>query len=384
MHFALLGHDKYTEDLADAIAQLGHAVTGIWDAEPHRAMLVRTFPRASWLTDWSAVLESHEIDVTIVARGMDEETRVEQLRLLAQTGGSALVSHPLHPSVLVYFELEMICAESKARLVPYCPWRWRPGVPLLAEWLAEPSLSPVGRCEQLVIERASAKRDDASVMQDFIRDVDLALNLVGDLNGLSAMCPRWETIGLANLGVQMTGPAGILVRWSIGPVETVAGARISLLGPHGKAMLTLPDDGSPEQLQYPAGAESRHEPLADDDSCAAALNAFVEQPSRGRTAPDWHAAARGMELADSIELSLRKGKTIPLYNTAPSEQGTFKGVMAATGCFLLLASLGLILLGLLLARLGVPHADKLPYGVAALLIAFLLLQSLRFAFPRST
>ena len=49
-----------------------------------------------------------------------------------------------------------------------------------------------------------------------------------------------------------------------------------------------------------------------------------------------------------------------------------------------LASLGLVLLGLLLARFGVRHAEKIPLAVAGLLIAFLLLQSLRFVFPRGS
>ncbi len=383
MRFALLGHDEHSAELIAALVRSGQEVTCIWDAEPHRGRLAQAFPNARWLSSWTTLLESPEIDATIVARGMDEEIRLEQLRLLAQLGSSALVSHPIHRSVLAYFELEMICAETKARLVPYCPWRYRPGVQRLAEWIAEPEDSPVVRCEQLVIERSSTSRDSSTVMTAFVRDVDLAMSLVGDLNSLSAMCPRWETIGLANLGVQMTGPAGILVRWSIGPVETVAGLRISLLGPNGKVTLTLPDDASPAELQYPVENESRREVLGNDASCEAALRAFVANIPGDRTAPDWHLAARGMELADSIELSLRKGKTIALYNTAPSEQGTFKGVMAAAGCLMLFASLGLILLGLLLARLGVPHADKLPYGVAVLLIAFLLLQSLRFVFPRS-
>jgi len=384
MRFALLGHDEHTLPIAEALHRLGHDVSHIWDAEPCRARLGQLFPRAVRLRDWTVLLESPGIDATVVACGMDPEMRVEQLKRIAQLGGAALVSHPVRQAVLDYFELEMIAAETKAKLVPFCPWRWKPGMHLLREWIADMERSPVGRCEQLVIERAAGERDDANVERYFARDVDLALSLVGDLNSISAMCPRWETIGLANLGVQMTGPAGILVRWSIEPPEISVGLRVSLLGPEGKATLTLPDDATADAtLQLPAGATANDE-LADDRSTEATLEAFVAA-LRGEPAwPDWHAAARGLELADSIELSLRKGKTIPLYNTVPSEQGTFKGVMAAAGCFMLFASLGLLLLALVLARFGVPHADKLPYAVAALLIIFLALQTLRFVFPRSS
>jgi hypothetical protein len=379
MQFALLGHDEQTPELIEAAHRAGHEIGVVWDAEPLRPRLNQLFPRAIWPSDWMTFLDFPAVDALIVARGMDDEARAESLRRVAQTGGRALVSHPVNASVLVYFELEMICAETKAQLVPYCPWRWRAGVEQLADWIADADESPVGRCEQLLIERASAKRDAASVNAAFGRDVDLALRLVGDLNSLSAMAPGWEAGTLGNLGVQMTGPLGVSVRWSIGPVESAAGLRVSILGPDGKATLTLPDDGTVGELVIHASGRAEKTPLDDVDACAAALDAFVDEADN---CPDWHAAARGMELADSIEISLRKGKTIPLYNTAPSEQGTFKGIMAAAGCFLLCASLGLFVLGLLLARFGVPHADKIPLAVAGLLIVFLLLQSLRFAFPR--
>lgn len=381
MRFALLGNDENTPEWIEAVHRAGHEIAFVWDAEPHRRRLVQLFPQAQWVSSGTSLLEAPGVDATLVARGLDDEVRAEQLRRLAQTGGAALVAHPVHPSVLVYFELEMICTETKARLAPYCPWRWRSGVEQLAAWIADAEHSPLGRCEQLLIERASSLRDAPSVNVLFARDVDLAMRLVGDLNSLSAMAPGWESKGLGNLGVQMTGPAGVSVRWSIEPIESVSGVRVSVLGPDGKATLTLPDDGAPGELLLRVDGQTERKTLEADDFHRAALADFA---ANAEASPDWHVAARGMELADSIELSLRKGKTIPLYNTAPSEQGTFKGMMAATGCFLLFGSLGLVLLGLLLARLGVPHADKIPLAVAGLLIAFLLLQSLRFAFPRSS
>lgn len=381
MRFALLGHDPWTPEWIEAVRRGGHEISCIWDAEPLRRRLHEVFPRAAWPADWESFLDFPAVDALLVARGSDDEARAETLRRVAQTGGRALISHPIHASVLIYFELEMICAETKARLVPYCPWRWRAGVAQLSKWIAGVEASPIGRCEQLVLERTSPSREARSVTDEFACDVDLALRLVGDLNSLSAMAPGWEQGQLGNLGVQMTGPAGISVRWSIGPVETVGGLRVSVLGPDGKAALTLPDSGQAGELLVHLGGQTSAIALETTDASERALAAFV---SDAPDCPDWHAAARGMELADSIELSLRKGRTIPLYNTAPSEQGTFKGIMAAAGCFVLVAGLGLILLGLLLARLGVPHANKIPLAVAALLIVFLLLQLLRFAFPRSS
>src|SRR5690606_13376839 len=136
--------------------------------------------------------------------------------------------------------------------------------------------SPIGKCEQLLLERASTLRDGAAVTAAFARDVDLALHLVGDLNSLSAMAPAWEQGNLGNLGVQMTGPVGISVRWAITPPESSAGLKVTLIGQQGKATLTLPDDRGAETLVVHAAGETRPEALEESHALRDALDAFVE------------------------------------------------------------------------------------------------------------
>jgi hypothetical protein len=105
--------------------------------------------------------------------------------------------------------------------------------------------------------------------------------------------------------------------------------------------------------------------------------------------PTWLDAARAADIADMIEVSIRRSRTIDIYNETYNEQGTFKGMMGIAGCALLLVAL----FTLFAAAVGQKtakffEADWLAtlfgywhYGLLAVLVMFLLLQLLRFVVP---
>jgi hypothetical protein len=70
----------------------------------------------------------------------------------------------------------------------------------------------------------------------------------------------------------------------------------------------------------------------------------------------WENACRANEIADSVEISLKKRRAIELYDEEISEHSTFKVVMAAGGC--------LILLGILVAVPAIVFAEALIPGLA--------------------
>jgi hypothetical protein len=88
-----------------------------------------------------------------------------------------------------------------------------------------------------------------------------------------------------------------------------------------------------------------------------------------------------MELADAVEHSLQRGRTIELHYDTPSEHSTFKGIMSGVGCLLLIVGLVVLVIATTAVNAGVPLADYWPYLLLAVLVAFLLLQSLRLVFP---
>jgi hypothetical protein len=93
-----------------------------------------------------------------------------------------------------------------------------------------------------------------------------------------------------------------------------------------------------------------------------------------------------MELADSIEISLRRGRRIEVHYRPLTEETSYKGMMSAMGCgLLLLAPLSLLIAGMLSAVFEWPILRFWYAPVLAIFVAFLLFQVLaRFAVrPRS-
>jgi hypothetical protein len=115
------------------------------------------------------------------------------------------------------------------------------------------------------------------------------------------------------------------------------------------------------------------------DQLATALDGVAIQP-------DWTEAARTVELAETIDRSLARGRTIDLHNEEFSDIGTFKGTMASIGCGLLLVGLLIIVLAAIVRTLAVEFGFKKlanalsiwPYVLLAVLGVYLLLQFLVF------
>jgi hypothetical protein len=84
-----------------------------------------------------------------------------------------------------------------------------------------------------------------------------------------------------------------------------------------------------------------------------------------------------MELADTIEISLRRGRVIDVHSQQLTEQLSFRGTMSAVGCGLLLAAPPLmILLGWIAGKLGAPVAQYWPHALLSALALFLGFQLL--------
>ncbi len=236
---------------------------------------------------------------------------------------------------------------------------------------------------QLVVERAMAARTKATVEAQFARDVELVRAVCGDLTGISAMGPAGaDDAAYANLGVQLSGPSQVLVRWSVGPVEGRAGVRLTLVGASGKASLELADavDEATELVIVREG-QRRSEPLAAYEPAAAAI-AELERGMAGQpSVPSWPDACRDVESAESIARSLAKGRTVQLYNEEHSEHGTFKGTMTSLGCGLLVLSLVVFLLAAALAGPNNAFFSYVPHFILGVLALFLAIQTLKLAFP---
>ncbi|MBL9124498.1 MAG: hypothetical protein JNG90_12760 [Planctomycetaceae bacterium] len=381
MKFALLGADPEALELARGVAA-DHRHQLVWASDwgPFRRDVERFAPTARFEHAWESLLVSDDIDAVIVASSADVDAAADRLRKLVQSGKPLLVSHPVHPSMLIGYELDMIRQETRSPILPYAPTRWHPAVRRLAALFGAEPTAPLGQLEQVIIERRLADRSAENVRKHFARDVGLARLLGGELTRLSAMAPTSAPSGYASLGVQLSGPANVLIRYSVLPVEREAAARVTAIGGGGKAELLMPAEGD-WSLAWGESDVQPPESFPDWDPAAAALDQFARLLAGEVAHPTWVDACRDIELADSIQRSLDKGRTVELHYEDYTEDGTFKGTMTSLGCALLWLAPLVLLVGIVLGQMGLPIADYVPHMLLGVLGIFLLLQLLRLAVP---
>jgi predicted dehydrogenase len=296
------------------------------------------------------------------------------MRKFVQTGMPVLASQPVVGSMLVYYELDMIRRETGSVVVPNLAGRNHPAVQALAEMARRGDESPIGKVEQLAVERRLAEPTRQNVERQFARDVDLVRAVAGDMTRLGAMGAGGELAGYAGLGVQMSGPAGIAARWSTVPMHDAAGAKVTLTGSRGRVVLDVRGDAAPWTLELTADGRTQAQQFDPWDAASAALDQLAAAMAGETTAPDWVDACRSVELAETIERSLAKSRTIELYYEDYTEEGTFKGTMTSLGCGLLLAAVFVLALVGVAEQMNIPYVKYWPYVMVAILGVFLFMQ----------
>jgi len=388
MKFAVLNADEETLTLVRSLlADEENRLAFVQGGSPSTiAQLRRLAPAVRIVDSWEEGLVDSE-QVVIVGRDGSPDFRFEQLRKLTQEGIPTVVVHPFSLQPLEYHELDMNLQATSARAVVYEPTRAHPAVDRLPAWTSNGEAAegsektPFGRFEQVVIERRLRDRRRTTMLEHFVRDLGLLRRIVGEYRQVSALgkVPVDTADGL--LGVQITTAEGLLVRWSVSPALGGEGATLSIVGEHGGATVEMPAGGD-WSLVIRRGDETETETEtfaaadAADHVAAKVVDALEE-----RDPSSWQAALADMELCEAVERSLARGRTIELYHEAASEHGTFKGLMAAGGCLLLLVSIGIPIVATIVGRFRFPLADLWPYTLAGVLLLFLAMQSLKFVFP---
>ncbi|MEM9658496.1 MAG: hypothetical protein AAF961_09055, partial [Planctomycetota bacterium] len=117
-------------------------------------------------------------------------------------------------------------------------------------------------------------------------------------------------------------------------------------------------------------------PVDGSTASRAAVRRFVED-AVPRAESTWPAALHAMELADSIEISLRRGRMIDVHQQQLTERLAFRGTMSAAGCAMLLLLPPLMLaFGWIAGEMKIPVAAYWPHALLLLMAGFLCLQLL--------
>jgi hypothetical protein len=249
-----------------------------------------------------------------------------------------------------------------------------------ARWIASGQSdgeADLGAVEQVVWERPLETRTQAHVLWHFARDVELLTLVAGRLNRLGALGSPDQQATYSGLSVQLLGDREVPVRWQVGPIENNTNARLVLIAQRGKRTITFSAAGDALEQTVVYAGETQTVALPPVDAASQAIQRLVRgvtDPSGGST---WSRALTAMELADTIEISLRRGRMIEVHQQQLTEALAFKGTMSALGCGVLLVLPPLLLFcGWAAELLGLPlHWTKFwPYPLLGLLGLFLLAQ----------
>lgn len=366
MKFALLAPDDESQSLARAARDAGHEIGAQRELETGN--------------EWEDLVDDQLVDAVIVGRGSGAaDLRARQVQELARLGRPMLLVHPLVPSVLSFFEIDMARGESGAVVQHFNPLLEGPIVEQAAAWVrnGHPQLGPI---EQILATRALADRSRENVERRFARDVELLGQVAGRLDRLGAHAAGSGEAAYAALSVQLLGQREVPVRWAVEPAASRDELRLTLVSPRGRATIVFDEhDSAVEQTVQADGAEDRM-PLPASDPAAAAISKFVgalESGDAGAGTSTWPSALRSMELTDSIEISLRRGRMIEIHDQQLTEQLAFKGTMAALSCGVLVLLVPLLLVaGWIAGLFGIPVANYWPHVLLVLLALFLGLQLL--------
>lgn len=364
---AILGGDEETVALAAALAaDRRFLVVGVYDARHWDERFRAILPGVPRSDAWETLLVAGP-RVVLVGAERSPELADDQLRKLVQAGVAILLPQPVGEAILA-LELEMIRRDTDAPLAVRFPGSRHPAVRRVATLVRATPHGAPRAVEQILFERHDSRRGRDAVLAQFARDVTWWLTWTSDVRQVSALGASDTADELSNLSVQMTSAAGQLVRWSVQPAARNEPDCVRLVAGESRITLTMPRDGSAWRVVDSAGLdESYPAPAAADDveflvelaqvAEAAATrksSAFGSKngdspngnsPTRDLTdapaSPEqfdaaWGVAVRALETLDAVLVSLKRGRTVELQKTQVSEQRTFKGMMSAVGCLLLL------------------------------------------------
>jgi hypothetical protein len=315
-------------------------------------------------------------EAVIVGRGeAPEELRARQVQELVKLGRPALAIHPLFDSVLSYFEVDMARGESGCVLDHYNPLAEVPVAQLMDNWIRD-GHPELGAVEQVVATRTLSDRSRSRVLWHFERDVELLDHIAGPLDKLGAHAADGDA-DYSALSVQLSGQRRVPVRWAVEPPSSRPELHVTLICADGRFHATLDAEARTVHLTEQRAGQTTDAGTIEWDAARSVVERFAADVSSGRADSTWPAALRAMELADTIEIALRRGRMIDVHHQELTEQLAFKGTMAAVGCGVLAAVVPVVLAAALFAgQFGAPVGQFVPHLLLGILALFLLLQLL--------
>ena len=379
--------------LADVPTSSGHRITTIAGDGTWTTQLGHAHPDARQVSSWEEMLHDPQLDAVLVGSEDDAGDREDGLRKLVQAGGCIILEHPVGDPLFA-LELEMIRTDSDALIITYLPDTLDlPTFDARRSGNAAPEVQdsatsfrfwrpPVDAMRELVWDRNEMSESGTDVVTgQLARDLLWMRLWLGPFAEISAMTPA------GNLGNSLSLHAktvdGRLVRWSTTPNKART-AELTVYGQTGIAHHTLTLSQHEEQTPWRPDDESLVDSSAPHDG-APLLSDWHKAMEQKKPPWPWEVTCQSLLMLDGVTHSLERGRTVSLRNEPVTEHDTFRGMMAAVGCSLVLVCPIILFLIALVEGVGIPMRQftiwrSWPILLLIPLIAFLGLQGLQLVY----
>jgi predicted dehydrogenase len=372
MRFALLGDHPDGLGMAWALATSGRHELTVYCGSPTGAAWLRQRGldiRA--VGDVEEVLADPSVAAVLVAGPLTE--RPAQLRRALQSERHVLCVHPADQSPDIAYEAAMIQRDTGCVLLPLLAEALHPGVDRLEELIRV-----LGTFQLLKIECSGPQavllaHDDKASLPGW----DVLRRVGGDVAEVFAFTADEVVRPGEPLLLAGRFERGGLFQATLVPGRPEARLRWAVIGTAGRAELTFPAGWpGPAELRWrDSVGEYRVETWEAWNPWAPLVARFDAAVAGSGMDPQalWQEEVRCLELDDAVRRSVARRRASTLEYPEASEEVGFKGTMTLVGCGVLWGSLGLLILAHWFPWVG--------WVIVPVLVAFLLLQTLRWALP---
>lgn len=318
---------------------------------------VEHWPHVTFCDDWHELLADPACTEVLV--GGSDESLLRAARHLAQAGKTVWLLPAPAQGLMFAYEVSLQLAEGQGMVLPLFPLR---AEPIWQQLLGNAAASLRQDIQYLELVRSveTSRLDPADVAQRLLWDLDLLAHVLGPFHRVTTLRIGDEA-GLWQQTVTLAGAQSREAVWTIKPAR-----------PGQADRLTLRSATSSWELTFSPAGEAVWLTPAPNCLSMSLLRAPREiWFPRQVTAEAWRDAVTAFELADAVEHSWERRRTIDLHHEPISERTIFKTQMVQAGCGVLLLTL-LLLIGYLMVASTVPLSEGVLRVLRLLVFAPLL------------
>ena len=321
----ILGWSETIEQVANAVAS--SPVREITGVVTEKQALDPSYPLVDFHGLPETILLQHQPDVVIC--GPHEAFDFAPIaRIAVQSETTLIVEHGNFDSI-VSFELEMLRHEATGIIQSVFPFSDTQAFSEFRKLVQGEDITHLS-----IEEKSEGSFTIDEAVQKFAKIHPAVTSLQGPSVQINAVTTKDATDGyFRTILVTVTNESGSIATWCLTPSNSTTSIEFTVKTPklshvlYSSTNTTTIDD---LEIEDPTSLEQ------------SVLNRLLHPSSTDNNSQSWSRSAKTMDTAETIPVSIRRKRNIPIHGELPTEHDTFRGVMSMVGCFTLLLILGII------------------------------------------